>query len=182
MINLKFKYLFGAILTNFYRFFRIFPNSDPIMGFALPAAKNEPWWKGALFAFVVMFSFDILTGHLGLWTIVTSLTYAAVILLFHFFLKNKKSTMKLFLGSGAVAVLIFDFITGPVMSSFMFGQSFIVTLIMQIPFTLLHIVSVSFSILIISPFLDPQLNKEMSRHVYSVKNLAKNLVFYLRNA
>jgi len=179
---MKFKYFFSGILTNFCRFFRIFPNADPIMGFALPAAKNEPWWKGALFAFVVMFTFDILTNHLGLWTLVTSLTYAAVIMLFHFFLKNKESTMRLFLGSGAVAVLIFDFITGPIMSSFMFKQPFLVTLIMQIPFTLLHIVSVSFSILIISPFLDPQLNKEMSRHVSSVKNLARNFVFYLRNA
>jgi hypothetical protein len=88
----------------------------------LPAAKNEPLWKAPLFAFTAMFSFDIITGAFGAWTIVTSLTYAFIGILAHFFLKQKKSSIKMFLGTGALGVLLFDFITGPVMSSFLFSQ------------------------------------------------------------
>ncbi|PIN85091.1 MAG: hypothetical protein COV47_03980, partial [Candidatus Diapherotrites archaeon CG11_big_fil_rev_8_21_14_0_20_37_9] len=62
---MKYKYLAGGIIANLYRFLRIFPNSDPIMGFVIPAAKNEKWWKAPLFAFATMFVFDFFTSGIG---------------------------------------------------------------------------------------------------------------------
>ena len=55
---------------------------------------------------------------------------------------------------GIIGVLIFDFITGPIMSSFMFGMSFIEAFIGQIPFTLMHLVTVGTFIIVITPFYD----------------------------
>lgn len=172
--KMKFKYFFGLIISNLYRLLRVFPNSDPIMGFVLPAAKNEAFWKAPLFAFAAMFSFDIITGHFGVWTWVTSFTYALAGLGAHFFLKNKKSSLRLFLNAGVWGVLFFDLVTGPIMSTFLFSQPFWLTFLMQIPFTLMHLISVSFSILIISPFLDRQLNEEITGMIVTTKTLAKN--------
>jgi hypothetical protein len=55
---------------------------------------------------------------------------------------------------GVVGVLIFDFITGPILSSAMFRMSFAQALIGQIPFTLKHLVSVSAYTVVVSPVLD----------------------------
>ncbi|MFH1392053.1 MAG: hypothetical protein ABIH20_07105 [Candidatus Diapherotrites archaeon] len=170
---MKFNYLIGFLAANFYRLLRVFPNSDPLMGFILPAAKTS-WWKAPLFAFASILIFDIFTSGIGLWTWVTSVTYAFVALGFHFFLKEKKSSLKLFISSGAIGVLIFDFITGPIMSSFLFKQSFLITLLGQIPFTVMHLISVVFGIVIISPFYDAEIMKEVSQMVSSVKNIYKN--------
>ncbi|MCR4335025.1 MAG: hypothetical protein NUV57_00630 [archaeon] len=174
MEKTNFKYLIGFLGANFYRFLRVFPNSDPLMGFILPAAKNTEWWKAPLFAFASMVGFSYLINSVGPWTWVTATTYALIALGFHFFLKNKKSTLKLFISSGLIGVLIFDLITGPIMSSFLFNQSFLITTIMQVPFTIMHLISVVFGIVIISPFYDAALMKEISQMVSSVKNTYKN--------
>jgi len=171
---MKFGYLIGFLSANIYRLLKIFPNSDPIMGFILPAAKNAEWWKGPLFAFSSMVGFSYVTNTVGVWTWVTGLTYALIALGFHFFLKSRKSSLKLFISSGVVGVLVFDFITGPIMSSLIWNQSFLVTTIMQIPFTIMHLVSVVFGIVIISPFYDADLMKEVSQMASTFKNVFKN--------
>lgn len=168
--KMRLKYLFGAMLSEAYRFARVFPNSDPIMGFILPAAKNEPVWKGPLFAFATMFVFDFFTSGIGVWTWVTSSTYAIVALAFSLLLRGKKINLQGYMGAGAIGVLSFDFITGPIMSSALFGQSFVLTLIMQVPFTIMHLVSATFSILIISPLLDRELMAEMRAYIHAAKN------------
>jgi len=158
---MKYKYLAGGIIANLYRFLRIFPNSDPIMGFVIPAAKNEKWWKAPLFAFATMFVFDFFTSGIGVWTWVTAGTYSAIALGAGHFLKERKSSITNFLSAGALGVIVFDAITGPGLSSFIFGQPLALTIIGQIPFTVMHLVSASFGILIISPFYDVAILKEM---------------------
>jgi predicted membrane protein len=128
------------------------------MGVMLPYAKQEKWWAAPLFAFITMASFDLITWKVGIWTIVTSLTYAGIGLLFYFYYKKKKKVgLKEYLGSGVVGVLIFDFITGPIMSSWLFQMPFEVALVGQVPFTLLHLASVSIFIVILTPLLDKHL-------------------------
>ncbi|HLC92291.1 MAG TPA: hypothetical protein VJH23_01135 [archaeon] len=166
---MRFKYLIGGVLTEIYRALRIFPNSDPIMGFILPAAKNEPLWKAPLFAFTTMFAFDIFTSGIGTWTYVTSTMYALIALAFTFYFRNKKASIAGYMKAGAAGVLVFDFITGPVMSSALFGQSFALTLLMQIPFTIMHFVSAAFAIVLITPFLDVQIMKEMAGYINAAK-------------
>src|SRR3989344_7101275 len=157
---MKFKYIFGAIATNFYRLLKVFPNSDPIMAFILPAAKNEPIWKAPLFAFATMFTFDLLTSGIGTWTWVTATTYSLIALGLRFTMKEKKTSIRLYVGAGIMGVLVFDIIPGPLMSTFLFGNNLLATTFLQIPFTILHLTSATFSTLLITPFLDKQIMKE----------------------
>jgi len=170
-----FRYFWGSILANIYRFIRVFPNSDPIMGFILPAAKNEAWWKAPLFAFATMFTFDFFTSGIGSWTWVTASTYALIALAFRFYFRERKAGLKVFMGAGAAGTLAFDFITGPVAISLLHGQQFFLTLALQVPFTIMHLVSVSFSIIIITPFLDKEVAKEVSGAFAAAKNFIASL-------
>jgi hypothetical protein len=54
-------------------------------------------------------------------------------------------------------VLLFDFITGPIMSSYMFRLPFEVALAGQIPFTAMHLASAVALTSIIAPVVDPEL-------------------------
>lgn len=149
------KYVLSILFCNAYRLLRIIPNNDPIMGVMLPFSRQDRWWQGALFALVTMISFDFITMKVGVWTAVTALTYAGLGLLFHFVYKRVgKVKLKHYLGSGVVGVLIFDFVTGILFGPAMFGMSFAQAFIGQIPFTVMHLLTVSGFILILTPLLD----------------------------
>jgi len=149
------KYALSILFCNAYRLLRFIPNNDPIMGCMLPFSKQGKWWQGALFAFLTMASFDLITMKAGVWTIVTAGTYAALGLMFYFaYKKIKQVKLKHYLASGVIGVLIFDFITGPIMSSWLFKISFEAAFIGQIPFTVMHLLTATGFILIITPLLD----------------------------
>jgi hypothetical protein len=154
-----FKFVLLMLFCNLFRLLKFIPNNDPIMGSMLPFSKKNKWYTGALFALLTMVSFDIITGFVGVWTIVTALTYAALGLLFNYIYSKRQKAgktigLKVYFGSGIAGVLIFDFITGVIATPFMFGMSFEQALIGQIPFTLIHLATVSFFVLIITPILD----------------------------
>jgi hypothetical protein len=108
---------------------------------------------------VAMVLFDILSRKVGIWTAVTAGTYGLLGLGFSFAYsalgkRGRTIGTATFLVSGVVGVLVFDFITGPILSSAMFRMSFAQALIGQIPFTLKHLVSVSAYTVVVSPVLD----------------------------
>lgn len=153
--NKIFKYGVVMFISNLIRFISPMPNTDPIMGSMLPFAKKYNGLSAALFAFLTMITFDLITGMLGIWTLVTATTYGLIGFIFARLLPYfKKINFLTYLTSGIIGVLIFDFITGPLMSTFLFKQGFFTTLMMQIPFTLMHLASVTAFILIITPILD----------------------------
>ncbi len=140
------------------RWVRLFPNNDPIMAVMLPCAKRG---RAAAFAFpiVAMVLFDILSRKVGIWTAVTAGTYGLLGLGFSFAYsalgkRGRRIGAATFLVSGVVGVLVFDFITGPILSSAMFRMSFAQAFVGQIPFTLKHLASVSVYALVVSPVLD----------------------------
>lgn len=149
-----FKVIFAGILCNLYRLLRFIPNNDPVMGAMLPFSKKSPWVSGA-FAALTMASFDLITGTLGIWTIVTSITYGLLGVAFGFaYGRMKRVGMREYLASGIIGVIAFDFITGPVASSFFFKIGFWEALLGQVPFTLLHLLSVTFFVALLVPLLD----------------------------
>ncbi len=159
-----FKFLISVFFANAIRILRFIPNNDPIMGMMLPFSKQEKVYVSVLFPIVTMVSFDLLTSGLGLWTLITAATYGCLGLSFYFaYKKMKKVDMKRYLGSGVIGVLIFDLVTGVIAAPFMFGMSFPQAFIGQIPFTLLHLTTVTGYILIITPLLD--------KHILKNKNL-----------
>ncbi|MCX6799247.1 MAG: hypothetical protein NTW59_04095 [Candidatus Diapherotrites archaeon] len=149
------KYSLGILFCNAYRFLRFIPNNDPIMGCMLPFSKQDKWWHAAAFAFLTMVSFDLVTSGIGIWTWITAVTYAFLGLLFHVLYKRMKEVkLKHYLVSGAGGVLIFDGITGVLFGPTIFGGSFAQAFVGQIPFTIMHLLSVSAFILILTPLLD----------------------------
>ena len=139
------------------------------MGFVLPAAKNEAWWKAPLFAFSAMMVFDLVTSF-GVWSIVTAFTYALVALGARLYLKNKKSSLSTYAKTGTLGILVFDFITGPIMSTLIFGQNFFATLMLQVPFTVMHVFSGIIFIALITPFYDTAVAREVKLFFSNVKN------------
>jgi len=175
------KFLIGIILSNAIRFMRFIPNNDPIMAIMLPYAKSDKKYKAFLFPFITMISFDAITGMLGVWTIVTALTYAGLGLLFtQFFFKEKKISIFKYLKGGVIGVLIFDFITGVIAMPFMFGMSFELALIGQIPFTLMHLFTVGIFIVVITPLYDRHILENIYLEDFVVLNKLKQ-AFILRN-
>ena len=168
------KFLIGILLSNIIRFARFIPNNDPIMAIMLPYAKSDKKYKAVLFPFITMVSFDLITGMLGVWTIVTALTYAGLGLLFtQFFFKEKKISIFKYLKGGIIGVLIFDFVTGVIAMPFMFGMSFELALIGQIPFTLMHLLTVGIFIIVITPLYDKHIIKNISLEDLAVFNKLK---------
>ena len=84
-----------------------------------------------------------------------ALPISCLAIMFHFTYK-KIGTVKLrhYLGSGIVGVLIFDFVTGVVAGPAMFGMNIAQAAIGQIPFTVMHLLTVTFFVLLITPILD----------------------------
>ena len=156
------KFLGSLAFCNLYRILRIFPNNDPIMGCALPLSRKGKWWHSVLFAMIAMVSFDLITARVGIWTIGTALTYGLVAALAWKYFKAKKSVgLKTYAKTSVGGVLLFDFLTGPVMSSFAFRIPFAAAFIGQIPFTMMHLASATALTLVIVPVLDPQLRAEL---------------------
>ncbi len=147
------------------------------MGVMLPFSRQDKWWQAPLFAFATMISFDIITMRVGIWTIATALTYAGLGLMFHMVYKKVgKVKMKHYLGSGIVGVLIFDFVTGVLFGPAMFGMSFAQAFIGQIPFTVMHLLTVTGFILIITPLYDSAILSNPAIEDSAVLNKIKLLV------
>ena len=171
------KYLSSLVFCNFYRILRIFPNNDPIMGCMLPFARRDKWWQTLLFPIVAIISFDFITRNIGIWTIGTTLTYSFVGLLFYLYFKNKKNVgLKTYAKSSVIGVLIFDFLTGPIMSSYLFKMPFIVATLGQIPFTIMHLTSAVTLTVILAPVLDPSVRitvqQAFAKHLHAIKFLS----------
>ncbi len=149
----------GLGVSSLLRFASLFPNNDPIMAVVLPYAKNRKRWLAISFPILAMVLFDLLSGKVGSWTAVTALTYG--FLAWGFSVLYKRQTDRgrrigvlTYLLSGVAGVLVFDFVTGPIMSSALFGLTFREALVGQVPFTLWHLASVSAYSVIVSPIFE----------------------------
>ena len=170
------KYAISIVFCNFYRLLKLFPNNDPIMGFALPFARRDKWWQAVLFPAIAMASFDFITMRIGIWTIGTAAAYGFVGLLFYKHFKEKKKVgLKSYAKSSVAGVLVFDFLTGPIMSSYAFKMPLMAAFIGQVPFTLLHLASGLAFTLMLAPVLDPDVratvHQETARFAHNAKLL-----------
>ncbi len=168
------KYALSILFCNAYRLLRIIPNNDPIMGCMLPFAKKDKWWQGALFALLTMVSFDFITMRVGLWTLVTALTYAGLGTGFHLYYKKVGEVkLKHYLGSGVLGVLVFDFVTGVLFGPALFGTSHLQAFIGQVPFTVMHLLTATGFILILTPLFDRTIVSNPALEDHKVLSRAK---------
>ena len=127
------------VFTIAVRFLRVFPNNDPIMGLLARGRRKSLVWM-FLFPVLAIVAFDAITGSIGLWTTVTALTYGGVsVLLVFSWSRVAKVTLIGKVWRTIAAVLVFDFITGPVIGTVAWGMSFTASFVGQIPFTLWHL-------------------------------------------
>ncbi len=116
------------------------PNVEPIMATQMPFSKAYGKIYGFLFAFLSIFLFDVLTGKLGSWTLVTAFAYGFLALWAAYYFKNKESTSINYVKFSIMGTLAYDIVTGLSIGPIFFQQPFMQALIGQIPFTMMHLV------------------------------------------
>ncbi|MFH0912276.1 MAG: hypothetical protein V1807_01300 [Patescibacteria group bacterium] len=152
-VNLVIKYILGLAVVLLIRLipWRV-PNIEPVMATTMPFGKRFNYLGGFAFGFLSIIIFDLLTKF-GVWTWVTAAMYGLVGLGAAWWFKNRSASALNFAGFSVVATLIYDFITGPIMSSVIFKMSFMQALIGQIPFTLWHLGGNVIFAVVVSPVL-----------------------------
>ena len=147
------KYIICLLTVIFLRLIPHPPNVEPIMASMMPFAKKWGWLASAAFCFIAILSFDILTGTLGIWSLVTASTYALLGFFASLYFKNKENKIIYYVGFSFVATIIYDAITGIGLGMLFFHQSFMITFTGQIPFTLYHLGGNMILSSIVSPVL-----------------------------
>jgi uncharacterized membrane protein len=164
MLN-KFKVFiifFGCLL------FRLIPlrapNVEPIMASIMPLGRKYGAFLGFIFGFLSIYIYDLLT-HFGTWTWMAGITYGVIGALSSFYFRKFKSSTFNFAVFAFFATIAFDLVTG-VLFAPMFGQTMLNALILQIPFTALHLAgNIGFAVT-----LSPLINKWLaSEQFFSLK-------------
>jgi len=135
------------------------PNVEPIMTVIMPFGKVYGGIVAFIFGSLSIVVFDFVTSGIGIWTLVTALAYGLLGLGAQYYFKNR-SGWKNYASYAIIATVIYDVLTGLTIGPLFFHQSFMVSLIGQIPFTALHLLgNVSFAI-VLSPIIEMWLVKE----------------------
>lgn len=167
MLN-KFKIFiifFGCLL------FRLIPlrapNVEPIMASVMPLGRKYGALWGFLFGFLSIFLYDSIT-HFGAWTWMVGITYGVIGALSSLYFKKFKPSVFNFAVFSFFATILFDLITG-VLFAPMFGQTMLNALILQIPFTALHLAgNIGFAFT-----LSPLINKWLvSEQFFALKKIS----------
>ena len=156
-----FKFFLALILCLLVRLipFRA-PNIEPIMAVLMPIGRAYGAFLGFSFAVLSILFYDVLTHTLGVQTIFTFLAYGSIGLASaYFFKKNKKSAWN-YVQFAIYGTLFFDALTGLSVGPIFFHQSFLQSLIGQIPFTMLHLLGNITLAFILSPAIYKYLIKK----------------------
>jgi len=151
--NNMIKYFLGLITIVSIRLIPRPPNVEPIMSTMMPFAKKWGKYAGLLFAALAILLFDIITGTIGYWTILTVFAYSLLGFLAGIYFNKKKNKISHYIGFSIVGTIIYDLITGIGAGVIFFGQPLSITLIGQIPFTLYHLAGNIVLAAIVSPLL-----------------------------
>ena len=129
------------------------PNVEPIMAVIMPFGKIYGGIMAFVFGFLSIVLFDSMTSGIGVWTLVTALAYGLLGIGAQYYFKNR-SGWKSYASYAVVATIIYDAITGLTIGPLFFHQTFMISLVGQIPFTVLHLLgNVSFAI-VLSPVIE----------------------------
>lgn len=129
------------------------PNVEPILATQMPFSKAYGKWVGFIFAFSSIVLFDLITGNVGIWTLITAIAYGLIGLWAGVYFKTRANKATTYASFAIISTIAYDIVTGFTIGPIFFGQPFLAAVIGQIPFTLLHLLgNVSFA-LILSPAL-----------------------------
>jgi hypothetical protein len=159
-INHSIKYATSFLLCILFRLlpFRP-PNFEPLMTATMPFGKKWGPAAAGFFAASSMVLFDVLHPTpgfpaVGVWTLVTAATYGIIGIASGFYFRNGRNHRTAgYLSFSVAGTLVYDFITGPVMSSAIWKMPFAVSLAGQIPFTLWHLLGNILGAVFVSPLI-----------------------------
>ena len=147
------------------------PNVEPIMASIMPVGKRYGALVGFLFGFLSIFIYDSLT-HFGSWTWIAGITYGILGAVSTFYFSKFKTSAFNFATFAFFATIFFDLITG-VLFAPIFHESMATALVLQIPFTALHLAGNIGFALTVSPILSKWLSAEK---VFSLKPIARTVL------
>lgn len=138
--------------------FRV-PNVEPILATMMPFSKAYGAFVGFSFAALSIFFYDVVTSTIGMQTFFTVGAYGILGWWSAIYLKRNKSKKWSYVRFAIFGTLFFDAFTGLTVGPIFFHQSFIQSLIGQIPFTILHLMGNIIFALILSPAIYENLIK-----------------------
>ncbi len=148
------KYILGFIICLLIRLIPFRPaNIEPILTTGMPFAKKYGSLAGFMFAFISMVSYDMITGKIGMWTIITALMYGIVALGAGLFFKIYESSRRSYVAYAIIGTLFFDATTGLTIGPLFFNQTLTQAFIGQIPFTVMHLIGNTVLAYTLSPLI-----------------------------
>lgn len=131
------------------------PNIEPILATIMPLSKSFGVIDSILFSFSAMVAFDVFTGKVGIWTLVTAGAYgivaASAYAFFHYSRTKNRWGYGIF---SIIGTLLFDALTGLTIGPIFYGQPFMEALTGQIPFTVNHLLGNLLLALVLSPLIE----------------------------
>lgn len=148
-----FKYFLGLSSVIILRLIPHPPSFQPILATLMPYSKKWGNFSGFMFGVLSILSYDLLTGTLGPWSLLTVGTYGFLGFLSGIFFKKRTSSIKNYVTFAIIGTLIYDLITAFGVGILIFNQGFYQTLIQQIPFTANSLLGNIFFSALLSPFI-----------------------------
>jgi hypothetical protein len=134
------KYMIGWIIVLLSRLipFRP-PNVEPLLATIMPFSKRYGWLGGFVFGLSSIVIFDIVTGKVGVWTMITGVAYGLVAIGASLFFRDREASRKSYVQYAIVGTIAYDTLTGLTIGPLFFGQTLMSAFVGQIPFTLWHL-------------------------------------------
>jgi uncharacterized membrane protein YuzA (DUF378 family) len=115
------------------------PNVEPIMAATMPVGRIYGALSGFSFAVLSILIYDLVTHTLGVHTIFTAGAYGLVGLASVYYFQEREGKTMDYVRFAIYGTLFFDAFTGLTVGPIFFHQSFVGSLVGQIPFTALHL-------------------------------------------
>lgn len=129
------------------------PNLEPILAIQMPFSKRFGVLASFLFATLNIALYDLITGKIGQWTVITALAYGLLAIWSSRYLRGQRTAWHYGIFA-VVGTVLYDAVTGLTIGPLFFGQSFAEAFFGQIPFTAYHVLGNVGLALTISPLVD----------------------------
>jgi len=147
------------------------PNIEPILATTMPFGHAYGAFIGFSFAVLSILLYDVLTGTLGVQTFFTAGAYGVIGLWSASYFKKNKANKWNFVRFAIIGTLFFDAFTGLTVGPLFFHQTFLGSLVGQIPFTALHLLGNVIFALTLSPAIYKFLIKKREKEFLANINI-----------
>ncbi len=169
------KFIFSLILCLLVRLIPLrAPNVEPILTTLMPVSLAYGAFASFLFAISSILAYDLVTKTIGIQTFFTVFAYGIVGLWSASYFKKNKANKWGYVRFAVIGTLVFDALTGLTVGPIFFHQSFVTSLVGQIPFTALHLISNVAFAFVLSPVIHNFLIRKRERQIENKSSIIIN--------